>query len=357
MRKVFLMVGAVALAASMPALAQKGGKGGGGNGGGHAAHGQGGGGGGGGKAAHGGGGGHGGGPAQAAKPAKAERQAFQGGGKPQKMERQAFRAPKPQKAERQASHAAKPQNAERKFVQQAAKRDARVQRDFARGEVRRDDYRSAVTYAAAGAGYAAAQNCPPGLAKKGNGCMPPGQARKAYGVGERVEQDWFGGYDLPSRYSAFYADTPQYYYGYDDSGYIYRVDRQTDLISGLVPLLGGGFSVGQALPAGYDVYNVPYQYRDDYYDTDEAYYRYGDDAIYEVDPQSGMIESIVALLGGDDFGIGQQLPAGYDAYNLPMEYRDEYQDTDENMYRYADGNIYEVDTKTQIIQAIMEMLV
>ncbi|HEX9954255.1 MAG TPA: hypothetical protein VGB48_03450 [Allosphingosinicella sp.] len=351
MRKVFLMVGAAALAASIPALAEKGGKGGGG-GNGHAAHKQGGGGG--GKAARGGGGGHG----QAQKPAKAERQAFQGGGKPQKAERQAFRAAKPQKAKRQAFHAAKPQKAERKFVKQAAKQDARVQRDFARGEGRQDGYRRAVGYAAAaGAGYAADQNCPPGLAKKGNGCMPPGQARKAYGVGERVEQSWFGGYDLPSRYSAFYPDTQQYYYGYDDSGYIYRVDRQTDLISGLVPLLGGGFSVGQALPAGYDVYNVPYQYRDDYYDTDEASYRYGDDAIYEVDPQSGMIESIVALLGGDDFGIGQQLPSGYDAYNVPMEYRDEYQDTDESMYRYADGNIYQVDTKTQIIQAIMEMLV
>ena len=26
--------------------------------------------------------------------------------------------------------------------------------------------------------------CPPGLAKKGNGCMPPGQAKKAYSIGQ-----------------------------------------------------------------------------------------------------------------------------------------------------------------------------
>jgi hypothetical protein len=29
-------------------------------------------------------------------------------------------------------------------------------------------------------------NCPPGLAKKHNGCLPPGQAKKRYVVGERL---------------------------------------------------------------------------------------------------------------------------------------------------------------------------
>jgi Ni/Co efflux regulator RcnB len=33
--------------------------------------------------------------------------------------------------------------------------------------------------------YSHAKNCPPGLAKKNNGCMPPGQARK-WAVGEPV---------------------------------------------------------------------------------------------------------------------------------------------------------------------------
>jgi hypothetical protein len=177
-----------------------------------------------------------------------------------------------------------------------------------------------------------------------------------YGVGDRVERTWFNGYQVPQQYSAFYPDTADTYYRYGDEGYIYRVDSGTDMISGLIPLLGGGFAVGQPMPAGYDVYNVPTQYRDDYYDTDESYYRYGDDAIYEVDPQSGIIESIVALLAGD-LNVGQALPSGYDAYNLPTDYRDEYQDSDEHMYRYADGNIYQVDAKTQMIQAIVEMLV
>ena len=33
------------------------------------------------------------------------------------------------------------------------------------------------------------KNCPPGLAKKNNGCLPPGQAKKRYQVGQPVPAD------------------------------------------------------------------------------------------------------------------------------------------------------------------------
>lgn len=33
------------------------------------------------------------------------------------------------------------------------------------------------------------KNCPPGLAKKNNGCLPPGQAKKRYTVGEPLPSD------------------------------------------------------------------------------------------------------------------------------------------------------------------------
>lgn len=36
--------------------------------------------------------------------------------------------------------------------------------------------------------YAMPGHCPPGLAKKGNGCMPPGQAKK-WAVGQRLPRD------------------------------------------------------------------------------------------------------------------------------------------------------------------------
>ncbi|MGZ8350838.1 MAG: hypothetical protein ACXWU2_12475 [Allosphingosinicella sp.] len=161
---------------------------------------------------------------------------------------------------------------------------------------------------------------------------------------------------LPARHRDLYYDTPAYNYRYGDEGYIYRVDSGTNMISGLIPLLGGGFAVGQAMPAGYDVYNLPIQYRDTWQDSNDAHYRYGDNGIYQVDPQSGTIEGIVALLAGD-MSVGESLPTGYDAYNVPLPYRDRYSDDDDHLYRYSDGNIYQVDAKTQIIQAIVEMLV
>lgn len=344
MRNLILIAGTAALALAAPVAAEKGGKGGGeGKGGGKPA-----------KVERGGGGGQSGG-----KPAKVERGGGQSarGANPRKAERQAFRAER--KAER-------PQRVERRAVREERRaiRDERRQDHFVRrsGEDHQDfrrvgrDVRRMPDYRRGEprfAGYD--RSCPPGLARKGNGCLPPGQAKKRFARGQRIDRDWFEGYRVPVAYRSFYQDSPDHYYSYDDSGYIYRAERGSDLISAIIPLFGGGFGIGQPLPAGYDAYNLPMQYRDDYYDTDESLYRYGDNAIYRVDNESGLIEGIVALLGGD-LNVGQALPGGYDAYNLPMDYRDDYQDSDEHLYRYADGNIYQVDAKTQMIQAIVEML-
>ena len=81
--------------------------------------------------------------------------------------------------------------------------------------------------------------CPPGLAKKHNGCMPPGQAKKLYNVGQR----WPGNYgnlwnynqipyDLRSRYD--FDPNYRYYYG---DGYLYQVDPRTLLIQQVVSAL------------------------------------------------------------------------------------------------------------------------
>jgi hypothetical protein len=329
MRKLITIAGLAAMAVSTPALAEKGGKGGGGGGKpDKAAH------------AHGGGG----------KPDKAQGGHSGHASKPHKAERQAFRAPKAHKAERQALHAAgKADKAFRKAGkhQERAGRDGFEFRGREQRNLRESGERRFVSLT---------DSCPPGLARKGNGCLPPGQAKKMFRLGDRVEPNWFGGAALPGQYRSLYYDTDEYYYRYDDDGYIYRVAEGSDMIDALIPLLGGGFAVGQPLPAGYDAYNVPLQYRDAYQDGDDSLYRYGDDAIYRVDAESGIIESIVALLGGG-LNVGEALPSGYDAYNLPIDYRDEYYDSDESLYRYADGNIYQVDAKTQIIQAIVEMLV
>ena len=83
-----------------------------------------------------------------------------------------------------------------------------------------------------------ASNCPPGLAKKHNGCMPPGQARKlargqrwqnsygTYYTYGRIPYDLRRRYDLNSRYRYYYND-----------GYLYAVDPRTMLIQQVISAL------------------------------------------------------------------------------------------------------------------------
>jgi hypothetical protein len=262
---------------------------------------------------------------------------------------------------------------------------------------------------AANVGYGVG-GCPPGLAKKAVACMPPGQARKL--VGARVAEarrvsSWN---NFPQRLQSVYRDTPDYYYRYGD-GYAYRVNRANDVISSLLPLFGAGYGVGQVfpqtyttyglpaayqpfyptalgndyryangyvyqvdpytgmiqnvdpmlgygygygqmMPATYSAYNVPYQYRPLYYDTSEYNYRYAPGAIYQVDPQSSLITGVAALLS-PGMTIGQPMPLGYGAYNVPYDYRAQYYDTSNNWYRYANGNIYRVNPATQLVTALV----
>jgi hypothetical protein len=61
------------------------------------------------------------------------------------------------------------------------------------------------------------------------------------------------------------------------------------------------------------------------------------------------------LLAGD-LGVGQAMPADYGVYNVPMAYRDRYYDSPDAMYRYNDGYIYQADPKTQLITAVIDAL-
>ena len=88
-----------------------------------------------------------------------------------------------------------------------------------------------------GVGYGVG-GCPPGLAKKHNGCMPPGQAKKLfrgerfpYGFGTRYGYRQIP-YDLRSRYDLSPYD--RYYY---NGGYLYRVDPRTMLVEQVISAL------------------------------------------------------------------------------------------------------------------------
>jgi hypothetical protein len=110
------------------------------------------------------------------------------------------------------------------------------------------------------------------------------------------------------------------------------------------------------LPASYSYYNLPYQYRDIYRDNDDYYYRYAPGSIYQVDRGTNLITAVASLLTGG-LRVGQRLPVGYSTYNVPYAYRDQYYDTPDNWYRYANGNIYQVDPTTQLITAVISALV
>jgi hypothetical protein len=63
-------------------------------------------------------------------------------------------------------------------------------------------------------------NCPPGLAKKNNGCLPPGQAKKRYVVGQRLPDGIAVG-ELPPALSTRIGRPPAgYRYGLVDGDLI-----------------------------------------------------------------------------------------------------------------------------------------
>ena len=190
--------------------------------------------------------------------------------------------------------------------------------------------------------------CPPGLARKRNGCNPPGQVRGRY-------QRSLYGYDYsPSIFGLRNYDR-RGDYSYND-GYLVRYDDGGGIASWL-PLLGGALGIGNVWPSGYQSYAVP-DYYVDYYDLGGPdRYRYADNVIYRVDPENEAITSIAALITGDEFTIGQRMPAGYDVYNVPYAFRDRYYDTPQYMYRYSDGYIYQIDPETRLVAAAIDMLI
>jgi hypothetical protein len=98
---------------------------------------------------------------------------------------------------------------------------------------------------------------------------------------------------VPYQYRSYYYDTPNYNYWYAP-GAIYQYDPRSSLITSVAALLSPGFSIGQPLPIGYSAYNVPHAYRASYYDTPNAWYRYNNGYIYQVDPTSLLVTAIVA---------------------------------------------------------------
>lgn len=185
-------------------------------------------------------------------------------------------------------------------------------------------------------GRAKIAGCPPGLAKKNNGCMPPGLAAK--------RNDWI---------DWRYRDLSNSGYRYGD-GYLYQLAGGR--IANYIPLLGGALSVGNAFPTDYFGQAAPAYYGAYFGRNDDHLYRYADGGIFAVDPKTQLIQSIVGLVTGNNWTVGQQMPSGYDVYNVPPAYRDRYRDGSDSLYRYDDGYVYQVDPKTRLITTAISLL-
>lgn len=188
--------------------------------------------------------------------------------------------------------------------------------------------------------------CPPGLAKKNNGCLPPGQARQIQDARwDRYDSYW-------TRWDS--QDGDRYRYRYND-GYLYRYDSGGSL-QGWLPVLGGALGLGNVWPQQYG-YQPPPQYYSSYYRLNDSYnYRYADGVLYGVDPQTQAIRQVAALLTGQSWNVGEAMPSGYDVYNVPYAYRSQYRDTPQSIYRYSDGYVYQVDPTTRLVQAVIQLL-
>lgn len=185
--------------------------------------------------------------------------------------------------------------------------------------------------------------CPPGLARKDNGCLPPGQARQIARAAAADRYEWL----WRSR-----DDDSRYRY---DNGYLYRMNPQGSLL-GYLPVLGGALAPGATWPSQYAYQPAP-DYYSSYFGLPQGRdYRYADGALYGVDPQTNMISQVAALLTGQNLSVGQPLPSGYDIYNVPYQYRGQYADNADAMYRYNDGYVYQADPKTQLITAVIQLL-
>jgi len=131
---------------------------------------------------------------------------------------------KPEQAHGHANHASKHAGMKHQKVSKANK--------GSRGVVKSDRFGRLYALNARGA-------CPPGLAKKDNGCLPPGHSKKLYSVGQRYNRN-FGTtwtyYQIPEYLRSQYGfdQSDRYYYR---NGYLYQVDPKTMLVEQVISAL------------------------------------------------------------------------------------------------------------------------
>lgn len=91
------------------------------------------------------------------------------------------------------------------------------------------------------------------------------------------------------------------------------------------------------------------------YDRDDSRYDDADDRYPEREQRGGLGGVIDGVLGRNPatLQVGQRAPT--DLYGVPYEYRDQYRDTDQSYYRSDGRQIYQIDVRTRAVVRIHTM--
>jgi hypothetical protein len=159
------------------------------------------------------------------------------------------------------------------------------------------------------------RDCPPGLEKRNNGCVPPGQVGRddrwsdndRYRDTQMIDRNR-DGYDDRDLNRDRRVDDREWQiaerqygdgrYDRDDRDYDDRYQTNEPRRGGIGGLLesvlgGGGLRVGQRVSGNLGA--VPYQYRDQFRDGNGVYYRSDNRAIYQIDARTDTVVRIYSL--------------------------------------------------------------
>ncbi|UUL83768.1 hypothetical protein [Sphingomonas qomolangmaensis] len=101
-----------------------------------------------------------------------------------------------------------------------------------KGQIRHFDKRDRTEFRRVPKRDSATASCPRGLAKKNNGCVAPGLAKKQYAQGDRLPAALRTN-NVPAAYADRYRDTATSLYRYND-GSIYRINPDTRRIAEVI---------------------------------------------------------------------------------------------------------------------------
>ena len=160
------------------------------------------------------------------------------------------------------------------------------------------------------------RDCPPGLEKKNNGCLPPGQVGRHDRDGRWSDDDRWSSRDMMDSNRDVYDDRDL------------NRDRRID--------------------------DREWRMAEERYDNNDRYGR--DDDRYESDERRGGIGGVIdGLLGRDTLRVGQRVTAQARLGAVPYEYRSQYRDGGGVYYRSDGRAIYQIDARTDTVLRIYGM--